>query len=104
MLRLAEKESGLRRGSVNRSRYRIEIVVMIVRDRLVAEWTYDETFHRRETVRKLARDYRRALVAYATPDGSTRMESYDVIDFPLARLTQKELDALHSSLARRSTR
>jgi non-ribosomal peptide synthase protein (TIGR01720 family) len=75
-------------------RYLLEVNAFISGGRLQLEWTYSANLHQRETIARLAEDYLatlRALLAHClAPEAGGHTPS----DFPLAKLTQPQLDGL----------
>ncbi|MET0398428.1 MAG: non-ribosomal peptide synthase/polyketide synthase, partial [Longimicrobiaceae bacterium] len=62
--------------------------------RLRVDWTYGEATHRRETVEALAERHLAELRALVAHCGSAEAGGYTPSDFPLADLSQEELDRL----------
>jgi amino acid adenylation domain-containing protein/non-ribosomal peptide synthase protein (TIGR01720 family) len=93
-LESARETRGARRSLRQRRRYLLEINASIAGGRLHLEWNYSENRHRRETIQKWADAFvetLRALIAHCT---TSEAGGYTPSDFPLARLSQSELDKL----------
>jgi amino acid adenylation domain-containing protein/non-ribosomal peptide synthase protein (TIGR01720 family) len=80
-------------GAENRRAALLEVNGGIADGRLRLRWTYGEGIHRRETIERLAEAYAdalRGLIAHCREEGAG---GYTPSDFPLAGLSQAELDA-----------
>ncbi|HEX8694770.1 MAG TPA: non-ribosomal peptide synthase/polyketide synthase, partial [Longimicrobium sp.] len=92
LLGLAPESAGTGTDPRGERPYLLVVNGAVLGGRLEVSWRYGEGVHRRETVEALAREYAaelRALVAHCTSDGAGgRTPS----DFPLARLSQDEVD------------
>ena len=76
----------------------ISVEGKILEGRLRFTWIYSENLHRRETIERLAAAFEeslRGLIARARSVGSGR---YTPSDFPNARMSEKDLDKLVSSI------
>ncbi len=96
-LGLAPEPPGPELGPRGRRLYLFEIGGGVSGGRLRLHWHYAPAIHHRETVEKLAAAFGaslRRLIAHCTSPGAG---SYTLSDFPLARLPQTALDALHTS-------
>ncbi|HLG59616.1 MAG TPA: amino acid adenylation domain-containing protein, partial [Vicinamibacterales bacterium] len=93
-IRYARGPRGRHSAETNQQRYLLDINATINAGCLELQWTYQEDRHRRETIERLATAYLRALeglVAHClSPDAGGCTPS----DFPLAGLTQDELDVV----------
>jgi non-ribosomal peptide synthase protein (TIGR01720 family) len=82
----------------NRS-YLLEIDSYIAAGQLQVTWTYSQALHRQQTIENLAESFiekLRSLIAHCqSPDAG----GYTPSDFPLAQLTQDELDNVLAQLA-----
>ena len=65
---------------------------IVVRGQLQLAWTYSDQLHSRATIEALARDYLAALRQLIAQRRSPDAARYAPADFPLARLTQPEVD------------
>ena len=61
---------------------------------LQVRWSYSEAVHRRETIERLANDYMAALLAIIRHCQSPEAGGYTPSDFPLAGLSQEDLEKL----------
>ena len=59
---------------------------------LQVQWSYSEAVHRRETIENLAQNYLAALVTIIRHCQSPEAGGYTPSDFPLARVSQSDLD------------
>jgi amino acid adenylation domain-containing protein/non-ribosomal peptide synthase protein (TIGR01720 family) len=94
LLRFAAGPQGRATADENRRRYLLEVGGGVTGGRLRMGWTYAEGVHREATVQRLADDYvaaLRALIAGARAAGAS---AYTPSDFPLAPLTQAQLDGV----------
>ena len=76
----------------NRRFYVLDVVSMVAGGRLRVNWSYSGKLHRRETVERIAERYiasLRELIAHCRREDAG---GYTPSDFPLAGLTQKELE------------
>ncbi|HEX8320473.1 non-ribosomal peptide synthetase/type I polyketide synthase [Longimicrobium sp.] len=83
---------------LNRRRCLLEVNGQVLGGCLRLEWTYSEGTHRRETVERLAEaclEALRATVAHCREQGAG---GFTPSDFPLAELTQEQLDALPTGM------
>ncbi|HRQ24747.1 MAG TPA: condensation domain-containing protein, partial [Anaerolineales bacterium] len=74
--------------------YLFNISGAVVEDRLVFSWEYSREIYARETVELLAGQYLRALQNLIAHCSSIALDGYRPDDFPLAALSQSELDAV----------
>jgi amino acid adenylation domain-containing protein/non-ribosomal peptide synthase protein (TIGR01720 family) len=92
--RFAGGPAGERISAANQRRYALEVDGAIDGGCLVLHWTYADGAHRRETIERVAESYLhalRGLIAHCQEPGAG---GFTPSDFPLAALTQRELDAL----------
>jgi non-ribosomal peptide synthase protein (TIGR01720 family) len=61
---------------------------------LQVNWSYSEAVHRRETIERLANDYLAALLAIIRHCQSPEAGGYTPSDFPLAGVSQADLDKI----------
>ena len=72
----------------------IDINALVAGGCLHAEWTYCPRIHSAETIERLAQDFAGALRAIIAHCRQPEAGGYTPSDFPLARLSQPQLDAL----------
>ncbi|HEX9484670.1 MAG TPA: condensation domain-containing protein, partial [Gemmatimonadaceae bacterium] len=88
----ASESTGAWLGARARRRHAVEINAMVMRGRLTFEWSFSRLRHDQGTVATLASTYLthlRAIVAHCLTEG---VGGYSPSDFPLAALTQEQLD------------
>jgi amino acid adenylation domain-containing protein/non-ribosomal peptide synthase protein (TIGR01720 family) len=88
---LAREDSGPSHAASGQRSHLLEVNALIVDDRLQVQWTFSDRFHDRATVRALAERYVGHLRRMFTVDVAGEVRRTP-IDFPLAQLTQGELD------------
>ena len=94
LFRLARESSGTTRDRNAQRGNLLEINASITGGCLQAEWTYSAEIHNSATIEKVAHDFLeelRKLIAHCL---STTAEAHTPSDFPLAALTQTQLDEL----------
>jgi len=74
--------------------YLFSVTGIIVNHRLILTWFYDQNLYRRETVENLAQAFLQALNGLIAHCQSPQAGGYTPSDFPLAALSQPELDRL----------
>lgn len=77
--------------------YVLEINGIIVHERLQMMFTYCSRLHRESTVRKLAESFRNNLQVLVSSAQNKELCGWTPSDFPLAGLTQKQLDDIHAT-------
>ncbi|KQB58032.1 condensation domain-containing protein, partial [Acidovorax sp. SD340] len=93
MWRVARESAGLQRSPLGKRRTWLDVGAVMHKGELRVSWTYSAGIHDEATVQCLARRFQEeleALIAYCT-DGAV---GFTPADFPLARLTQAQLDRL----------
>jgi len=96
----ASEPTGMERAADGKRRQLISIDAVTTGGELRMRWTYATEFFHRRTVERLAQrclNELRAIVGHCTLE---RCGSYTPSDFPLARLTQAQLDDLSTRYAR----
>jgi amino acid adenylation domain-containing protein/non-ribosomal peptide synthase protein (TIGR01720 family) len=78
--------------------YLLEIDSRIVSGEFQAIWTYSRTLHRQHTIENLAQSFIEKLRSLIAHCQSSDAGGYTPSDFPLAQLTQDELDTVLSQL------
>jgi amino acid adenylation domain-containing protein/non-ribosomal peptide synthase protein (TIGR01720 family) len=91
---LAREASGAARDQEAQRGNLLEVNASIIGGRLQAEWTYSAEIHDSGTVEKLAHDFLAELQALIAHCLSTKAGAHTPSDFPLARLSQTQLDEL----------
>ena len=82
----------------------LDVSAHVIDGRLEVVWMYSSRLHRDKTVQRLAQDYLSTLKSLAEHCLSSRAGGYTPSDFPLARLTQEELDQLIGEIAESGSR
>lgn len=98
IFRVAPESSGPAQSPVGTRQYLLNVIGAVAGGELRLEWTYSENLHRRETVDRLAQNYReelRTLIAHARAGEAA---SYSPSDFPQAKLSQEDLDKVLARL------
>ena len=88
-----ESSGGVRDPEAQRSNL-LEVNASVIRGRLQAEWIYSSEIHDSATIEKLAYDFREELQELIAHCLSTKAGAHTPSDFPLARLSQTQLDEL----------
>jgi non-ribosomal peptide synthase protein (TIGR01720 family) len=91
LFRFAREDSGPSRASSGQRSHVLEVNALVVDGRLQVQWTFSDRFHDRATIRALAEHYAAELRAIVARHGAGAVR-HTPIDFPLAQLTQAELD------------
>ncbi|HKP13380.1 MAG TPA: amino acid adenylation domain-containing protein, partial [Blastocatellia bacterium] len=94
LFRLARESAGPVCSGRQQRRHVLEVNGGVLGGRLQLNWTYSENLHRRETIERLAGAYKRWLKAIITHCASSEAGGYTPSDFPLAGLSQEQLDQL----------
>jgi amino acid adenylation domain-containing protein/non-ribosomal peptide synthase protein (TIGR01720 family) len=95
---LAAESAGPPRDSAAPRSHRIDVNASITGGRLHVTWTYGRDLHRPATIEALAGRFANTLRHLLDPGRRVRKEGPIPEDFPLARLTREELDALVEDL------
>jgi amino acid adenylation domain-containing protein/non-ribosomal peptide synthase protein (TIGR01720 family) len=85
---------GANRHPRGKQPYLVAINARVMEGVLQVRWSYSEAVHRRETIERLADDYLAALLAIIRHCQSPEAGGYTPSDFPLAGLSQKDLEKL----------
>jgi len=88
LLGLAPEESGALHSTANPRSHLLEINGLISEGQLHFSWDYNENYHRRSTIERLAQDFITALQVLIAHCQSPEVWDYTPSDFPLARLQQ----------------
>ena len=89
---VATESSGNSRSPRAKREHLLEISSLAAGGRLQLSWMYSDQVHNRETIEQLAQDYIKALQQIIRHCQSEEAGGYTPSDFPLAQLTQAELD------------
>ncbi len=95
----ARESAGATRHAHAKRSHLIEINAAIVNQELKIDWTFNREIHQAGAIEKLAGDYvtcLRELIAHCLDAGAG---SYTPSDFPLAKLSQQQLDGLFKESA-----
>ncbi len=95
----AQEAVGATRHAQAKRSHLIEINAAIVNQELKIDWTFNREIHQDETIEKLAAVYvlsLRELIAHCLDRG---VRGYTPSDFPLAKLSQRQLDELFKDTA-----
>jgi non-ribosomal peptide synthase protein (TIGR01720 family) len=85
---------GANRHPPGKQPYLVAINARVMDGVLQVRWSYSEAVHRRETIERLADDYLAALLAIIRHCQSPEAGGYTPSDFPLAGLSQEDLEKL----------
>jgi amino acid adenylation domain-containing protein/non-ribosomal peptide synthase protein (TIGR01720 family) len=94
----APEDAGPPRHPAAPRSHALEVVAKIASGRLLIDWTYSRNLHRRGTVAALASRCAEALRGLLTHCRTAGAGAYTPSDFPQARLSQEDLDALVADL------
>jgi len=93
----AQLSIGPVRSPRQQRRYLLEVNGNVSGGQLRFEWNYSANLHNRETVQQWANEFIEALRALTARAVSSESISYDPSDFPLAKLSQTEIDKLFAT-------
>jgi microcystin synthetase protein McyA len=93
--------TGLSFSSRQSRPYLWELNAAVYGDRFELDWAYSENFHKRSTVDGLAQQYIEDLRCLIDHCLSRNVRTFTPSDFSKAKLTQRDLDTLLSTLAAR---
>ena len=85
---------GPEHSPLGRRSHLLDVTGFVLEGRLRFEWTYSRSVHRRATIEAVAGRFADALRALAAQRGSPDAGAYSPSDFPEARLTSKDLQAV----------
>jgi amino acid adenylation domain-containing protein/non-ribosomal peptide synthase protein (TIGR01720 family) len=92
IFKLAPEPQGLEQSARNHRSYLLEIDGAIVSGQLQLQWRYSKNLHKQSTVEILAQEFIVALRSIITYCQSQESVDFTPSDFPLAQLSQSELD------------
>ncbi len=98
LLQLVEPVFGPARSDDANRAYLVEVNAQLRDGRLVADWRFSPTVHRRATIERVAHQFIAALVELTGGDAGVSGGAHSPSDFPLADLDQGELDDLSDLL------
>ncbi|HEY8207242.1 MAG TPA: MupA/Atu3671 family FMN-dependent luciferase-like monooxygenase [Myxococcaceae bacterium] len=98
---LADGAAGPQRSPRGARRYLLEITGVVSAGELRTVWTYGEAAHPRSTIETLARDFIEALRSLIAHCLSPETGGHTVSDFPLAKVSQQQLDKLAARFNRK---
>jgi non-ribosomal peptide synthase protein (TIGR01720 family) len=95
---LAPGPSGMSQSAKGMSPYLLDIVGSVVKSELRLDWSYSSSIHRRESVEQLARHCIEELRSLIAERGSRDAASLSPSDFPMARVSQADLNKVLSKI------
>lgn len=95
--KIAQESTRAKQSSRRKRSYLLEVSGSVVGERLGVHWVYSETVHSRETIDGVARDFIDALRDLISDSQSGEIQEFTPADFPLAHVTQSELDWINQS-------
>src|SRR6266508_2451242 len=90
----AGESGGATRSKKGKRSHQLEITAIVKGGRLVLQWTYSPEAHERRTIEELAGRFEEAVERVIEHCREPEAGGYTPSDFPLARLTQEEVDRL----------
>jgi non-ribosomal peptide synthase protein (TIGR01720 family) len=99
LFRLLHESSDGDRSPLNPRPHLVEIDGHVAEGTLRFAWTYSAEVHRAATIERVAHDYLERLRALAAACGASGEMRLATSDFPLAQLSQRDLDALGGMLS-----
>jgi amino acid adenylation domain-containing protein/non-ribosomal peptide synthase protein (TIGR01720 family) len=97
LFRSLDDDSGPNQSPRGQRRYLLEVNGQVSGGSLQLDWWFSAQIHRRETISALAERYLAALRALIAVCRAGSAAGWTPSDFPLARLTQAQLDALFAA-------
>ncbi len=97
LMRIDNSGSGMSRSSKGQRSYALEVSSAVTGGRLRVEWVYSAELQSRERVEELAGLYIESLKEIITHCRSDEAGGYTPSDFPLAGLTEQQLDRLYEA-------
>ncbi|MGV8122767.1 MAG: amino acid adenylation domain-containing protein [Candidatus Xenobiia bacterium LiM19] len=94
ILTMAQESAGSMISPDNQGLYPLEIDGFVVFSRLLMKFGYSEKHFHRETVERLAEDYRKCLKLVISHCLKDNQGGFTPSDFPFARLSQQDIDNL----------
>src|SRR6266542_2561781 len=90
----AGESGGATRSKKGKRSHQLEITAIVKGGRLVLQWTYSPEAHERRTIEELAGRFEEAVERVIEHCREPEAGGYTPSDFPLARLTQEEVERL----------
>ncbi|MEW6736492.1 MAG: condensation domain-containing protein, partial [Acidobacteriota bacterium] len=91
---LATESNGPLCSEQGKRRYLIDVICIVAGGRLHVRWIYNENFHRRENIEKLANGFIGVLEEIIVHCRSANTSNYTPSDFPLVKLKKSKFDKL----------
>jgi amino acid adenylation domain-containing protein/non-ribosomal peptide synthase protein (TIGR01720 family) len=92
---------GLYQSPEARRAHAVEINAYVAHDRLHVEWTYSRALHRPESIESWASEFMRSLGELIKHCQDPESGGYTPSDFPAARISQKDLQAVLAKIQRK---
>ncbi|HEU4510844.1 MAG TPA: amino acid adenylation domain-containing protein [Pyrinomonadaceae bacterium] len=89
---IARESSGPQCSQMGMRQHLLDINSLVVGGQLQLSWSFSRNLHKQETIEQLARNFINCLEAIISHCQSEDAGGYTPSDFPLAQLTQSELD------------
>jgi amino acid adenylation domain-containing protein/non-ribosomal peptide synthase protein (TIGR01720 family) len=99
---LASENCGSARSPLGHRTELLEIIAEVAGDQLTASWSYSANVHSRATIEHLAQKFLQNVKALVSHCISPGIGGYTPSDFPLARMSQRDLDRLTSGLSQQA--
>ncbi|NEQ48311.1 MAG: amino acid adenylation domain-containing protein [Leptolyngbya sp. SIOISBB] len=96
--RLANESTGESRSPEGKRLHVLELNSLVMAGQLQVEWSYSTALHKPETIAQLAQRYEQNLEAIAQHCSSSQAGGFSPSDFPLAGVSQADLNKLMSHL------
>jgi amino acid adenylation domain-containing protein/non-ribosomal peptide synthase protein (TIGR01720 family) len=100
MYRAGRESSGAAQDEREKRSFPLEVTAMVAGEELQVSWRYSRELHRRETIERVAESYLQALHEIIAQCREEKVGRYTPSDFPLARLSQQELDSIVAEFTR----
>ena len=95
---VAEVKEGLRGGGEEREHV-LEVIAVVRGGVLEVEWSYSAALHKAETIRRVAQEYVAELEQMIAEVGAEVVaDALSPSDFPLAKISQEDLDKFLAKL------
>ena len=97
-LKLATEDSGMPTAGKNQRPYALEVTAVMSGKRLRVDFRYSKALHRQESIERIAGRYMETLRELIAHCRNEQAGGYTPSDFPLAKMSAKDLDELASLL------